>query len=263
MPAGTACYGVHAVTSMTTFSHALASRPEPQQSELVQALASLGLEVISLPVFRFEAGRTESNLWARAGGALLIFTSPRAVHFGLAALGGGVPDGARAAAIGPATHAELERHGIASLQASGSRHDSEALLATLEEEATPGQALIFAAPGGRKALEHGLVERGWEVGVEPVYRRVLLPPDPVEAERLADAEGVLSLWTSGTAMNQVLGGLPERLLTPVLRGTAIVVSERLAKLARERGFGAVIVAAGASNPALLATARACLDTGGS
>ena len=247
---------------MTTFSHALASRPEPQQSELVEALASLGLEVISLPVLRFEAGRTESNLWARAGGALLIFTSPRAVHFGLAALGGGIPDGARAAAIGPATHAELERHGIASQQASGSRHDSEALLATLDE-ATPGRALIFAAPGGRKALEHGLTERGWEVSVEPVYRRVLLPPDPVEAERLADAEGVLSLWTSATAMNQVLEGLSTRLLTPVLRGTAIVVSERLAKLARERGFGVVIVAAGASNPALLATARACLDTGGS
>jgi uroporphyrinogen-III synthase len=240
------------------FSHALATRPEPQQAELVEALGSLGLEVVSLPAFRFEAQPVPPDLAAQARDALLIFTSPRAVSFGLAALGGALPDGARAAAIGPATRAELGNSGIAALQAPGNRHDSEALLTALDGEATPGCALIFAAPGGREALERGLRDRGWRVSMAHVYRRVPLPPDPEEAGRLDGASRVLSLWTSGTAMDQVLDGLAEPARATVLRGTAIVASPRLASLAEARGFDAVVTAEGAANAALLEAAGACL-----
>lgn len=242
-----------------TFSHALATRPEPQQTELVRALAELGLEAVSLPAFRFEARPVPADLVTRARNALLIFTSPRAVTFGLAALGGALPGTARAAAIGPATQAALAKHGVHALQAPGNRHDSEALLAMLDDGIAPGRALIFAAPGGREALERGLTERGWQVALAPVYRRVLLAPAPMEADRLTHASRVLSLWTSGTAMRHVLQGLPEAARAAVLRGTAIVASERLASLAWERGFDAVVTAEGASNTALLAAARACVE----
>jgi uroporphyrinogen-III synthase len=243
-----------------TTSHILATRPEPQQSELLEALAGLGPAVVSMPAFRFEAVPTPSDLVDRAEGALLIFTSPRAVSFGLAALGGVLPSAAQAAAIGPATRAELAQQGIAALQAPGRRHDSEALLAALDGQ-SPGPVLIFAAPGGRKALERGLGERGWQVTFAPVYRRVSQSPDPGEASRLAKAGGVLSLWTSGTAMSELLHGLPGPARAAVLGGAAIVASDRLALLARDLGFDAVVTAEGASNAALTAAARSYLGSG--
>lgn len=250
------------------FSHALATRPEPQQAQLVQGLEDLGLEVISLPAFRFEAPEAHeahefsADLRSTGRHALLIFTSPRAVAFGLRALGGGLPEGARAAAIGPATRAALAAQGIEALQAPGARHDSEALLALLDQELdqenAPARALILAAPGGREALQRGLIARGWEVTLAPVYQRVSIAPDDHEAGRLEEAAGVLSLWTSGTALAEVLGGLSRSARQAVLSGTAIVASARLATLAEARGFHAVVVAGGASNAALLETAAACL-----
>ncbi len=242
-----------------TISHILATRPEPQQSELLEALAQFGPEVVSMPAFRFEAVPAPSDLDAQARDALLVFTSPRAVAFGLAALGGILPTHARAAAVGPATRAELEEQGIAALQPRGDRYDSEGLLATLEAQ-SPGRAVIFAAPGGRKALERGLRERGWQVTFAPVYRRVFLTPDPREARRLAGADGVLSLWTSGTAMSEVLQGLPEPVSETVRRGTAIVASDRLASLAQAQGFKDVLTADGAANTALMAAVRSCLGS---
>jgi uroporphyrinogen-III synthase len=241
------------------FSHALATRPEPQQAELVEALGSFGLEVVSLPAFRFEAGQGLPDLAAQARGALLVFTSPRAVSFGLAALGGALPVGARAAAIGPATRAELDKRGVVAMQAPGDRHDSEALLAALDGKVPPGRALIFAAPGGREALERGLRGQGWQVSMAHVYRRVPLPPDPVEAGRLDDASRVLSLWTSGTAMRQLLEGLATPARDKVLKGAAIVASARLAALAEVHGFDTVITAAGAANAALLEAVVTCLE----
>jgi uroporphyrinogen-III synthase len=94
-----------------------------------------------------------------------------------------------------------------------------------------------------------------------VYRRVLLPPDPGEANRLADASGVLSLWTSGTAMRQVLEGLEEPARASVLRGTAVVASRRLASLAEEWGFDTVVTAKGAANDALVDAVATCLEAG--
>jgi uroporphyrinogen-III synthase len=246
------------------YTHALATRPEPQQSELVRGLADLGLEVVSLPAFEFEAVEPPGDLVDLGRNALVIFTSPRAVAFGLQALGGALPAGARAAAIGPATSADLASKGIQALQAPGRHHDSEALLAALDVEGAAGRALILAAPGGRKALERGLSRRGWDVTLAPVYRRVLLPPDPVEVGRLRDAGGVLSLWTSGVAMAGLLEGLEateRRAHRAVLDGTAIVASERLAARAEDHGFAAVVSAGSAANDALLVAAGRCAQVG--
>lgn len=251
----------HAIPVMT-FTHALATRPEPQQSDLVQGLAALGVEVVSLPAFHFEAEEPPADLDALVRESLVIFTSPRAVAFGLAALGGALPGGARAAAIGPATRAALATHGIEARHAPGSRHDSEALLATLDADTEPGRAVILAAPGGREALERGLAARGWHVTLVPVYRRLPCSPDPIEARRLAHARKVLSLWTSGVAMAQLLEGLgvgSGRARQSVLHGTALVASGRLAALAREHGFSQVVIADGAANACLLAAARACIE----
>ncbi|MEE4173151.1 MAG: uroporphyrinogen-III synthase [Xanthomonadales bacterium] len=242
-----------------TFTHALATRPEPQQTELVQGLAALGLDVVSLPAFDFEALPPPADLLEQARDALLVFTSPRAVAYGLTALGGALPKGARAAAIGPATGAALAAQGIEALQAPGTSHDSEALLATIDRQPAPGGALILAAPGGREALQRGFAERNWTVTLAPVYRRVPRVPDTAEASRLGTARKILSLWTSGVAMEQLLEGLGHREKQAVLAGTALVASGRLARLAERHGFQAVVTAENATNAALLAAARRCLE----
>ena len=97
-------------------------------------------------------------------------------------------------------------------------YTSEALLETLEGEEVPvsrprGAAFIIAAPGGRQALADGLTRLGWKPCFIMVYRSqpAALNPDAMAA--LADAAGLLSVWTSGNAMT----GLSQRLPRGVRR----------------------------------------------
>ncbi len=237
------------------YTHALVSRPRPQLDELAARLEAAGVSPVALPAFRFEAqaDRVAADAaWRDRDTRLLIFTSPRAVTFGLPALDTDMLAEARIAAIGPATARALADAGLEPLQASGPRHDSETLLDHLDALLPPGAAVIFAAPGGREALEQGLRSRGWAVRLVPVYRRVAIAPDPAQVARLERADSVVSFWTSTTAMEHLLESLTPMARERVLDGTAIVVSERLAGVARSHGFREVHTAGGASNRSLLA-----------
>lgn len=237
-----------------TDTHVLLSRPEPQLGELADWFSATQLIPVKMPAFEFTAtGQTVAPdaAWHAAPCRLLIFTSPRAVQFGLPALGEDVLRDSQAAAIGPATTRALADAGVQALQAPGPDYDSEALLATLEERMPePGTAMILAAPGGRTALLEGLQARGWRARLLPVYRRELLEPDLAAVAALEGAGRVLSLWTSGTALDHIMDKLPAAAAEKIRAGRAIVVSGRLADLARKRGMKDVHVAPGASNEEL-------------
>lgn len=236
------------------YTHALLSRPEPQLTELAGWIKSAHLTPVCMPAFTFAATTepvTPDPAWREHAVRLLIFTSPRSVEFGLPAIPGPMLRGSRIVSVGPASTRALADAGMDALQAPGPNFDSEALLEMVKTSLEPGAAVILAAPGGREAIQAGLEAMGWKVRLVPVYRREPLAPGPAEIEELEKAEGVISIWTSGTALKHVLGNLSEKGARQVRAGIAIVVSERLAKLAREQGLGDVRLADGASNDDLL------------
>lgn len=236
------------------FSHALLSRPEPQLTELAGRVQAVGLKPVCIPAFDFTATNetvVPDVAWNERSTRVLVFTSPRAVEFGLPALQDTMLANSQIVSVGPATTRALAAAGLQALQAPGPVFDSDALLACVKSLPEPGAAVILAAPGGREAIQTGLEATGWQVRLVPVYRRNLLDPGPASVTALEAAQSVLSIWTSGTALKHVLGKLSEKAGQRVRAGTAIVVSGRLREVAAELGLEEVRQSGGASNDELL------------
>ncbi len=236
------------------YTHALVTRPRPLLDELAGWLESTGMKPVAMPAFDFASTDeviAADDDWRAAGSRLLLFTSPRAVHFGLPALAGPMLWGSRIASIGPATTRSLSDAGLACVQAPGPAFDSEALLEHLAHSLEPGAAVILTAPGGRGALQPGLEALGWRVRLVPVYRRVPLDPTSEAIAKLEKADRVLSVWTSGQALEHLYARVPEKVQRRLRHGTAIVVSDRLAEVARGLGLRDVRVAEGPSNGDIL------------
>lgn len=235
----------------------LVTRPQPQCAELARLLEARRVSAIEMPAMGFAAAAQPFEpgaRWLEARHRLAVFTSPRAVEYGLAVLPPALLAKVTVAAIGPATAEALAQRGLSAMQAPDGGYVSESLLQAPQLQLAPGQALILAAPGGRDALMEGLTALGWQVQVGEVYRRVPLPPQAPAIEALRTAPLVVSTWTSSAAMSTVLGGLPKDVTTRLLAGPWVVISERLAAGARGHGATDVQLADGPDNQALLRAA---------
>jgi len=242
------------------FSHILITRPEPECTLLAESLRDLAAQAVCLPAMGFgplDARLDAGGTWGGAKRRLAIFVSPRAAAYGLAQLPAGFLDGARVAAIGPATAEALASAGVEVDLVPRGGSTSEELLA-LPELAAPagGAAVVFAAPGGREALPVGLGQLGWTVHLALVYERRFLDPDRGAIEALRAASAILSVWTSGVAMEHLLAVLPGPVARQLLAGCFVVASERLARQASELGAAALRVSAGADNDSLARCIRA-------
>jgi uroporphyrinogen-III synthase len=217
-----------------------------------------GLAAVEMPALGFDPPETPfvpGPAWLSAGRRLAVFTSPRAVEFALQAMPPASFDGVVLAAIGPATAAALDQHGLSALRAPDGGYVSESLLQAPQLKVTGGEALIFAAPGGREALLEGLRALGWQVSMAEVYRRVPLPPGQPAIDALRGAGQLVSTWTSSAAMDTVLEGLPGDVRERLLAGPWVVISARLAATAGERGASDVHLAAAPDNQALLSAVK--------
>jgi len=244
-------------------THVLITRPEPECQALAQRLEAEGLVPIVLPPYRFEALTIEGQdglNWSGQGRRLAIFTSTRAVQFGLAQLQHGFLQGVEVAAIGPATAEALRAAGLAVSMVPSGRYTSEALLEHPDLERTPGSARIFTAPGGREALQQGLEQRGWEVRMVHVYRRVEQIPSDHAAALLGRVRSLVSVWTSENAMQQLAGQLPQSAWRAVCRGLAVTTSERLAASLRHLGVSEVRLAQGPGNDEIAACVLDLIST---
>ena len=243
-------------------THVLLTRPQPQCDALGDRLQAIGLAPIIMPAYRFEGRSYTPDRevgWAEARARLLLFTSPRAVRYGLPRLPATQRPATHIAAIGPATAAALRAAGHSALAPLAPPYNSETLLARLEPMLTsavaPRAAQILTAPKGRAALLAGLRARGWATAQVPVYERILLAPTEEAGAVLRAASAVASVWTSATAMQHLCAVLPADALAGLRAGPALVASARLAETAREHGFGSVLQTAGADNETLFAALR--------
>jgi len=249
------------------FTHVFISRPRREAAELAAMLIPLGLQTVIQPAFDYlpeDIATTQAEIFAEmntaGAGTLVVFTSPRAVAHGLPQLPHAVRFRSRIAAIGPATAAALGDAGIRVNITPENGYTSEALLETLSRQGSAEQAgrpfaFIISAPGGRQTLFERLTEAGWRARLVMAYRPEPAALDVQELNKLQEASGVLSIWTSANAMNDLSRRLPLATWFQLCGGDWLVISDRLKQLARAFGPPRIHLASGPGNKELFSAVR--------
>ncbi len=218
------------------------TRPREQASGLTQHIKQLGGKALLFPLLDITPAADQAALCEFAQHLpsydLLIFISPNAVQYGMAALGK-VPDKVRVATVGQSSAQALRDLGIARVIAPTERFDSEALLALPELQNVSGwRVAILRGDGGRELLADALKARGAQVEYITCYRRskpkldtgALLAAGP-DAITVTSSEALGYLW-------QMLDqpGKAKLAATPLF-----VPHARIAETARQQGWNNVLL----------------------
>jgi uroporphyrinogen-III synthase len=148
-------------------------------------------------------------------------------------------------AVGPASAQPLRDQNV-SVTVPQAGYSSEALLALPALKAVQGEKIIIFRGGkGRDLLEHTLTARGANVDCCELYCRVVDYRHREAIAELLQAQSLLVLIYSGQALDALLGVVPEAHLVKLKSLPIIVPSERVANLARSRGFHSIHLAASA------------------
>ncbi len=217
------------------------TRPQQQAAGLAQRIAELGGIPLSFPLLDIGPAPDQSALheFAQHAGQyqLLIFISPNAVNYGMAALCA-VPQQVQVAAVGQGSARALREHGIEQAIVPAERFDSEALLALPELQNVSGWRIaILRGDGGRELLGDTLKARGAEVEYVTCYRRSKAKLD-VAALRAAKPDAVTLTSSEALAhLDAALGAAAAafRTTTPLF-----VPHPRIATVARALGWQRVL-----------------------
>ncbi len=225
----------------------LVTRPAHQATALVQAIQAVGGSAFVFPALDIEAVATAAlsePLAHLAGAHIVIFISPNAAQFGMAAIGA-LPPGAQGFAVGPGTARALAERGVRGV-VTPAGHDSEALLALPQLHAVAGKRVVIVrGVGGRPLLADTLRARGATVDYLECYRRVR--PE-------ADATALLACWqnggidavtvTSAEALHNLAALLGDAGMLLLLRTPLFAPHEKIAGAARRFGIAHVIATPG-------------------
>ena len=240
-------------------THVLITRPREASLQLAKWLAALGFDPIVMPLYTFSArdpGIDLSDVLGRQKGRkLAVFTSPRAVQFGVKLIPESLCSTMEFAAVGDATRKGLEESGQRVHLQAASGYTSEDLLAMPELAENPGNAVIFCAPGGRQALANGLTALGWKVTSALVYERLELQPSQRQIDEIVAAEKLLSVWTSVSALEAARKYLPRQAWDRILHAPVLVISARIKHHLQQLGASHVALAEGPDNAGLVQSIR--------
>ena len=185
------------------------TRPREQAASLVEPLEALGASVLLAPTIRIVPRPLDDEVAAvlreLATYELVVFTSANAVRVfaGYLARGtedGGMPVGPVVAAVGPATAAALETHGLA-CHLVPEDYVAEGLLDAFEEQAAPtagARVLIPCASDARDVLPETLRERGAVVDVLHIYDTIAAGELAVPAAQV-EAADYITFTSASTA----------------------------------------------------------------
>ncbi len=228
------------------------TRPREQAASIVGALEALGASVLLAPTIRIEPRPLDDDVAAvlreLSTYQLVVFTSANAVRVfaGYLARGtedGGMPAGPVVAAIGPATAAALQKHGLA-CHLVPDEYVAEGLLEAFEEQAAPvagAHVLIPCARDARDVLSETLRGRGAVVDVLHIYDTVAagelaVPAAQVEAAdyitftSASTARRLAALLTAGDDTAGAGRPLAERLAGARLCSIGPITSQTLREL---------------------------------
>ncbi|MGP4123868.1 MAG: uroporphyrinogen-III synthase [Sodalis sp. (in: enterobacteria)] len=239
----------------------LITRPSPAGEELVNRLRARGKSAWHLPLIDFIPGNDLPYLSLRladlSAGDLLFIVSQHAINYAhpwLTQKSISWPTRLDYYAVGRSTGLQL--HSVSGLPVSypDEGETSEDLLRLPTLTRIDGKcALILRGNGGREVLEQTLRQRGVQTTCCECYRRSPIYYNGEEQARRIRRLGIDTLViTSGEMLQQFYTLMPEyyrrALLIPC---RLIVVSERLAILARQLGWTDIIVANAADNDSLM------------
>jgi uroporphyrinogen-III synthase len=242
----------------------LLTRPAGQSDGLARAIASEGGHSVSYPVMRIEGldeqadavvcQRTKQLLMNLDHYQQVIFISTNAVHYGMAWIEQywpQLPTGIEWHAIGTATGQALTAAGVSTAGAAQSTGmNSEALLQHASLQVLDNtRILIVRGVGGREYLGEQLRQRGARVDYAECYQRSKVERPAGELAQLLQRERVNCLLVNSGETLDYTCQLPD---AGQLKGLpTIVPGERVAGMARERGFSNIVVASNASTDAIM------------
>lgn len=220
------------------------TRTEPGASLLASKLRESGFNPISKPVFEIQpvhslAPPNDSDLW--------IFVSRHAVSN----VSKRQWDRTKPTiAVGPTTAAQLESMKIHTLVPS--RHSSEGIYDLIRSQFSPGlRVTVVAGRGGRKDLVEWLNRDGYICQEWIVYERI---PTKVRVQTsLLDAIVIASAAAISEVRQQFTNA--HSVSVPL-----VVPAPRDAEVARLMQFNTVLIAAGASNTAIISTLKHYFST---
>ncbi len=218
------------------------TRPLAQAAGLAQRIAEQGGEPIAFPLLEIGPASDMRSLQQLAKDPsayhLLIFISPNAVKYGMAALGT-LTDEPRVAAVGQSSAQALRDSGITHVIAPTDRYDSEALLALPELQDVSGRRVaILRGDNGRELLGDTLKARGALVDYVTCYERRKPPLDG--AALLAAAPDAITV-TSSEALAHLWQMVDEPARGRLATIPLFVQHVRIAELARQQGWRHVTV----------------------
>jgi uroporphyrinogen-III synthase len=191
----------------------------------------------------------------------LVFLSVNAVNFALIAFSGkiGFINSVKIAAIGQSTAKTLNNAGLSVDLLPERGFDSEALLAMPQMQSLSGQRfLIIRGIGGREVLADNLRKRGAEVEYLNVYRRMLPSTDCLPIINLLNENKIdIVTATSAEALHNLLKMLGEKNHKQLINLPLVVVSNRIAQMAAEKGFKRIFISNGPTDTAILETVTTC------
>ncbi len=185
---------------------------------------------------------------------LLVFISVNAVVHAFPLLPDELPLDLQIAAIGEATAASLEEHGLSATLVPRQRFDSEGLLAQDALVDMRGRrVVIIRGCGGRELLKQELEKRGAKVRYAEVYERRLPRRNADNLVRGWEQMVDVVTVTSSAILDNLLQLLGTEGKEKLCRTPLVVLSERTAAHARELGCRQVLVAEQAGDRGILQT----------
>ena len=251
----------------------LVTRPSGQAAVLSQMLRDEGAQPVEAPTIRIVPPEDPQPLRAAMGRLerydWVVFTSKNGVDRFFAELERQGADarrlgGARVAAIGPGTAAELALHGIVPDQVPGEFRGeavAQRILDVHDGDLSGLSILLPRAAVARDVVPDMLREAGAEVDVVPAYRSV--PPEGEAVQRLRrlirDGEvDVVTFTASSTVTNlvELLGEDAAKQLEPL---TVATIGPITAATAEELGIRVDVTAEEYTNPGMVAALAAWME----
>lgn len=238
----------------------LITRPSPYGEQLVNKLLSFGKFAYHLPLIYFSTGKElcslEQKLNLLSEGDFLCIISQHAIkyaHSQLLDIGISWPTKLAYYSIGHATSVMMYKLSGILVKYPIIQETSENLLQLPELMYSYGKrALILRGNNGRTILDDTLQRRGVFVASCECYTRQPLRYNREEqSSKLLELNIKTVVVTSGEILQHLYYLIPESYRTSwLIRCKLIVVSVRLAKLARRLGWTDIIIARSANNEVL-------------